>query len=447
MQAAPTIPSYHARTTEARPEKGKAGTIADAGLSGGVPSPSQGRGKQTLARLPDSAQGLAVAGSDSESEAAERLVLTSRQLLSPAVEDRRRGLLRTQRERWESRVELREAKLAALAALGEELRAGGCDATATQVEQAAFRVRRRYLYAVARVRALTRDLAPRVVVCGHRTRYVRCLCNGGQATPVPVGCRQRLACDHCRAMAAAKTRKRLLESIPWHRAANRDIRGRVAPMRMLTLTIAHSGDLERDRADIYRGWQALRKQMHRWYGRALPFSLVWEWTAGEDGLGHVHAHVLVIGGPRWWNYRAIRAVWRTACPRSQAPHIDWIRSEKGAAKYVSKYISKGTAIAAGMTEEVQAQTLAASYGKRSLWTSLRFWAPPDRKCRDCGERFHPTSQPANHVRVFGRRFAKLWCRTPVLLEESRDEYDRPVWYEPGSASITDMLRKLGVPKC
>jgi hypothetical protein len=195
---------------------------------------------------------------------------------------------------------------------------------------------------------------------------------------------------------------------------------------------------------LYAGWLAVRKAMHRWYGRALPFSLVWEWTAGKDGLGHVHAHVLVVGGPRFWRYAAIRAVWCRAVPASESIDIKWIRSTTGAAKYVSKYISKGTALGEDMSTEVAAQTLASSYGKRSLWTSLHFWAPPACECRECGERFRPASRPPGYIRVLGMKASLLWCRDQRLRAEIRDEHDRPVWYEPGASSVNRELRRLGV---
>jgi hypothetical protein len=370
--------------------------------------------------------------------------LTSRQLLSREVEARRRELLANQRERWESRREIRELKWEALAILGEQLRVGGCDATAAEVERQADRKRRAALYAAARVRALSRDLTPRVLACGSTARFIRCRCSGGASQAIPVGCRQRLACEPCRKLAAHRARKRLLEALPLHRAAWKDSRGRQGALRLLTLTARHSGDLAADREALYAGWLAVRKAMHRWYGRALPFSLVWETTPGDDDMGHVHAHVLVVGGPRFWRYAAIRAVWCRAVPSSESIDIKWIKSTAGAAKYVAKYISKGTALDDGMSDEVAAQMLAASYGKRSLWCSLRFWAPPDCKCRDCGDRFRPASRPPGYIRVLGRKAAELWCRDKVLRAEMRDEHDRPVWYEPGAASIGRELRKLGV---
>jgi hypothetical protein len=201
--------------------------------------------------------------------------------------------------------------------------------------------------------------------------------------------------------------RRLHEAIPRHVAAAQrpGFRWRVR-VRMITMTIQHSGDLARDRAELVAGWEGLRKQLHRWFGRALPFALFWETEPGRDGLGHVHAHCVVIGGPEWWNYRAIQRTWHRACPRSaKGPGIQ-INMEtgkdpgRGAAYYLAKYASKGAKIGgAGWSDELVAQTLAIGYGKRWITTSEGFWAAPEPICQECGEHVHRAAPPHAWARV------------------------------------------------
>ena len=416
--------AYDATTGEvlahAEPRKGERPAIAG-GPSGGGLAPTSPTGA-TLAQAPDSAQGPRGVALTPVLELPAGLGLTRRQLLSKNVEERRRDLLANERHRWGIRAADLALTVMVLAHQVDRLNLGGCGRTAAEVgyrRQQAFKA---FVYACRRVRSLSGDLGPRVASCGSRARYVRCGCNDGEPIELRESCRQRLVCARCREEAAGRTRKRLLDALDRHREAWRDERNRLGALRMLTLTVRHSGDLARDRERIYRGWMELRKEMWRWWGRAFPFCLVWEWTPGEDGKGHVHAHVLVVGGPRFWNYQAINATWRKKCRQSTGIDIQWVRNQstKAAANYVAKYVAKGSALDDGMTEEVQAQTLAASYGKRSLSTSLGFWAPPSRHCRCCGHRFRPT-RPRSPYHRFP---AGLPCRrlAPVV-ETFQDKLD------------------------
>jgi hypothetical protein len=208
-------------------------------------------------------------------------------------------------------------------------------------------------------------------------------------------------------MSARRLKRRLFRAVAFHVEQARASR-RSSRVRLLTLTVAHSGDLRRDRDDLIRGWRALRKAFHRWWGYQPPFALVWEATPGRDGLGHVHAHVLVIGGPRWWPYAALQRVWRTAVPRSTGLHVrPGTSNPKAAAHYLGKYLSKGIDSADDRwTDESTAQLLAATYQARMVATSRRFWVVSELcACRTCGERlraFAATTWAFAVVRATGR---------------------------------------------
>lgn len=197
----------------------------------------------------------------------------------------------------------------------------------------------------------------------------------------------------------------MLDAVPRHIAAIKvpGYRWRVR-VRMITMAIAHSGDIARDRAELVAGWEALRKQLHKWFGKALPFALLWETTPGRDGLGHEHAHVIVIGGPEWWPYGKIQKTWHTACPRSaKGPgiQIDLAGTKrrdrdptKSAANYLTKYATKGAELGGeGWSDELVAQVLAAHYNKRMITTSHGFWVAPPPICPTCHEHVHRAAVP------------------------------------------------------
>lgn len=156
-----------------------------------------------------------------------------------------------------------------------------------------------------------------------------------------------------------------------------------------------------DRERLIAGWMGLRKQLHRWWGRAVPFLLQIEVTRGADGLGHVHAHVIVVGGPAFWNYAAIQRTWRSVMQSSTHLDIQCARSAEGAAMYVAKYATKGAIIGGGWSDELTADVIAMYYGKRSVTTSLGFWAPREPICACCAEHVRRCLPPDPLTRTIG----------------------------------------------
>lgn len=397
------------------------------GPGGGVsPRPPSAPGEGGIAGGPEVQGRPSHGGLTAVPAAPPPLDLTRLQLLSPQIEDRRRELLASHRDRWEKRAaqlaellawyqaerDARERGVAQLDAAGwhaAAIRAGWAAQLAELVADTED-CRRKLKYAEARAKALREDIGPRRALCERTDRWIRCGCEAGAARPVPVGCRQRCICGPCRARWAARMRRRLLEAAPKFLAA------RGARTRMITLTVQHSGDLARDRRDLVKGWEALRKQLHKWWGYAVPFCLVWETKPGTDGLGHEHAHVVVLGGPAWWPYAAIQRVWKRACPRSS--HLDIAIASrakdqaKAAASYLCKYATKGADLdGEGWTDELVAQVIAAHYNQRWITTSHRFWAPIEPICKHCGEHCRVAVPPNGWERAIDSREGMLVRRT------------------------------------
>lgn len=285
--------------------------------------------------------------------------------------------------------------------------------------------RARQVYAANRARALGRDLAPTVAGCGRRAVGTLCGCGAGcdrdhrprrmdhrwlghAAEPdgsrgdrstvasahVKFTCKQHLVCETCLRKRgrklAAKMAVGLAAALEAERAAWRAggcRRGGKPQIVLMTLTIGHSGDVAKDRAELAAGWRAFYKSLHR-RGWRRPYCGAWEATSGRDGLGHVHMHVAIVWPFVPWH--VVSRLWRAACPRSATIDLAARRKDgrpttgQSAARYIGKYVSKGTDFGA-MGEVLAADIVAASYNQRTVLTSRKFWRPWVRPhCARCG---------------------------------------------------------------
>lgn len=301
--------------------------------------------------------------------------------------------------------------------------------------------RKRELYAAGRASALGRDLAPAIERCGKREVALICGCGNpadckhnalGGAVPArrpeerylhqpstPDGnvgersvlaparakfcCRQHLVCERCLKKRARKLRARMAAGLDKALTDARELwrvngcpTGGRPQIVLLTLTIAHSGDVARDREELAQGWREFYRRLHRrgWNG---PYCGAWEATSGRDKLGHVHLHVAIVWPFIPWG--VVRELWLASCPRSKSIDIASGGKSKGkiqarrdgrptnawsAAKYIGKYISKGIALAS-MGDELAADIVAATYNKRTVLTSRKFWVPwHEACCARCG---------------------------------------------------------------
>lgn len=235
------------------------------------------------------------------------------------------------------------------------------------------------LYAARRARRLRRPYHERTDRCARAGVTVRCACPGRRDVRW-FTCRQHLVCGHCRSKRSKRIGARIRAGV--EAASSRRPRLR---WHLLTLTLRHSGDVAADRAALARGWRRFYKALHRRWG---DFSYVgtWEVTAGRDGLGHPHAHVVALWP--WRDWAVVSALWRQSCPESSHISIERARNVKRAARYVSKYVAKGVE-ADEFTPELRARVLAGTYGTRWLFSSVRFWVPFEPCCPACGQKVTP----------------------------------------------------------
>jgi len=237
------------------------------------------------------------------------------------------------------------------------------------------------VYAQRRHRSLTRPIGPRVAACGSVAKRARCGCG---TRWVAMTCRQHLLCGPCLAARSRRLGRRIQEGLLAAQAQYRAAlctrgaqRWRVV---LLTLTVRHTGDIEADRAALMAGWRGLYKAMHRRAWGRFPYVGVIEVTPGRDGLGHVHAHVAAVWP--WRDWSMVAKLWRQSCPQSTRINIQQARSTSGAAKYLGKYLSKGTQDA-NFTPELRASVVAGLYNTRQVFTSVRFWVAWVPCCQKC----------------------------------------------------------------
>ena len=248
---------------------------------------------------------------------------------------------------------------------------------------------KRARYAAARARTIALERSALVRTCGQRTMVKRCKC-GPQIAHV--GCGQILLCDKCRVPYYRRIRRRALSAVvarladattAWARAGRR--RGQRPLIVLVTLTIPRHLEgqplslMDRQRR-LVDGWRKMRQWLHKRIG-AFPFCALPELTAGSDGTGHLHYHVLCVWP--WWDWGSAQAEWRraTGLPDANPPDMRVVRDTKRAAHYVAKYATKGAnSDGQGMTAELMADFVATYYGKRRISPSVGWWVPMDPPC-------------------------------------------------------------------
>lgn len=239
----------------------------------------------------------------------------------------------------------------------------------------------RVRYALARAAAARRKYSRKLAKCERRGQRVKCGCRGWRGVHL-YACRQHLVCTTCQRARARRLGARIraglegaVSGAPYgHRLV------------LLTLTLRHSGDIAEDRAALARGWRAFYKALYRRGWGKFQYVGTWEVTPGEDGLGHIHAHVAVLWP--WRDWSVCRELWLDACPESEritfvGARRDGLQSSpKSVANYLAKYISKGVD-GAEFTRELRARVVAGTYNTRWVFTSRRFWILFEPRCQRC----------------------------------------------------------------
>jgi hypothetical protein len=228
-------------------------------------------------------------------------------------------------------------------------------------------------YAEHRARATSTPVARRVERCGRKAVVTACGCGQGS---VSIGCGQHLVCAACRAKRWRRYGRRIrggLEAVPLARGER---------FVLATLTVRHSGDLEADWSHVMDGWRRFYLRLTRRGIAPRRYVGVVEVTPGRDGLGHVHLHVVLVWP--WVDWSMASRLWRDACPQSTRVSFVASANARRAAKYVAKYVSKGVDMS-DWTPNQRARVLAASYGRRWLFSSRRFWVREECGCKRCGQ--------------------------------------------------------------
>lgn len=238
-------------------------------------------------------------------------------------------------------------------------------------------------YADARARRLDSPYTKRLDGCARSGVNVKCGCKGRRDTRW-FTCRQHLVCERCQHERARRLGVRIRKGLEAAAAANPHLM-----VVLITISVRHTGDIAADRKALARGWRRFYKAYHRRWG-AFPYVGTHEITPGRDKLGHPHAHIVALWPHRRWGPNApgprdeddLATLWRAACPESTRINFEASRSVKGAARYVSKYISKGVQ-GAEFAPELRTRVVCGTYGTRWLMSSVGFWVPFVPCCPDC----------------------------------------------------------------
>lgn len=281
-------------------------------------------------------------------------------------------------------------------------------------------------WAEERARAMAMSRADIVEVCGQRWRSIRCGCT---SLELRVGCDQPQLCGACRRRHWQKWRKRItlsmqealrVERASHYRTPSYRRRGMRPGIYLVTLTAPHSGDLATDRVAMGEAVRKLLKHAnkHAWWS---TYALTWEATAGDDGAGHMHAHLAVISswipytsdqadngnvdrmtprrrGERRRAPRGLHEVWRDAMPGAvvldvQAPRSGADEAAIGAS-YLAKYVTKGVD-PAEFTGRKAGELLIAFRSKRKVTTSAGFWRHLPSECPHCAQAWRSTGAPCS----------------------------------------------------
>jgi len=266
-------------------------------------------------------------------------------------------------------------------------------------------VERRARWAEGRATAQAMSREDKLATCRRRWISFRCGC---QQIDRPVGCDATVLCDWCRKRHMRRWRRRITKALGAQQRARRALwtaagspRGREPAVYLVTLTIAHSGDVDADRSELWAAWRAWQKWLTVEVGGSFHYAAVWEVTAGKDARGHVHCHVAAL--LPWFDYARAGEAWKKCSPRSSSAGIDFTRSRaESAAKYLSKYVTKGVQLGV-LAGALAGEVISSWYGKRKVSTSRQFWKPLSGRgkacCRRCSKEWLVHERPPPLVRV------------------------------------------------
>lgn len=235
----------------------------------------------------------------------------------------------------------------------------------------------------ARAHALERDLGVVAADCG--TKYLVTMCNC-TANERPALCGRYKFCETCLTKRRREQHVRMLKSL---NSALQDNDG--AKVYLCTITTWHSGSVAEDFRFLKKSIPEFLEYA-RGFGALGPYVYVYEMTNGDDGKGHVHAHIALLA--RWLDFKSSAETWSTISAKHGRPETperklqkpDYRYDRKGdprrktgeVASYLAShslpsYLNKLTE-SEGLTDEMLGEWIGATYGKRIVITSRRFWA-------------------------------------------------------------------------
>ncbi len=269
-------------------------------------------------------------------------------------------------------------------------------------------------YARGRARKSALPYMERLNDCERAGVVVKCACPGKRDVRW-FTCRAHLVCRACRKRRGKQLRSKIHAAL----AARLDEAPRGHQLVMMTITLEHTGDVGDDRRELMDSWRRFRKAYHRRWGR-FSFVATHEVTPGTDGAGHPHAHVVCVwpwgapGDGSAGDWELLRKMWIAACPTARRVSFEASRTPKNAARYISKYVSKGVQTD-DFSPQLRAIVLAGTYNTRWIFTSRAAWVPFQPCCQDCGTRVIR----ANHS----------WHGTCAPTPDSTPEWADPGWQQ------------------
>jgi len=242
------------------------------------------------------------------------------------------------------------------------------------------RSRRRYWE--ARAGSAAKPVSERVERCGKEQLGTRACKKCGKADPLYSKCGLVECCSACSRKYYGKIRAKTVDGLNrWIKHLN-GVENRVktgfkrySPI-LITLTIRHSGDLEKDRDAIRKAWPRFRAWLHHRTG-APPYVMVWECTEGTEKDGHVHAHLISL-----WpfiSYDDCIAEWKALTRGDGSIHFER-KSVSDGAKYAAKYVTKGVK---GLNATLGAAWYASSWQRRRLSTSKALFSKESNETLCC----------------------------------------------------------------
>lgn len=309
---------------------------------------------------------------------------------------------------------LLEARGKALAeAKGPELAASG-QARGERRRQA------RNAWHQSRADSMRRTLQDRLADCETKLAAIRTCTHRCRPSFRKMGCGQWKTCQICQKKRQRRMFARTSEAMRAHSADWRNRRLR-STWYMLTLTVQHSGDVQRDADVMRRSW----RKFWRWFtdhhrdlypeGWLPPHITAHEMTDGDDGLGHYHLHACFLhprNGKAKVDYTACHAAWRRITTELGQPScvlkFTTGQTKKGkqteshtpeaAAAYLAKHSVPTYAVksetGATLADDRLADWLAATYSRRVVHTSRKFWIRYTQLCPCCRSRVHLLIGPA-----------------------------------------------------